>query len=604
MTRPFFTRRLYGNSPGAVLFALPCLGAVFFAFLLPYGASFKEAFNGEITVWRNSAILHITLFTIKQAFFSVLVALAIGLPGAWFLGSGKNRPLLRTLSAIPFAMPSILVVLGFVLFYGNSGWINRIISSITGGEGPLKILYKPAAIILAHGFFNFPLVIRLAGDGLAGIRKNYSAAAENLGSSPFMTMLWIILPLSIPSILSAVLLVFLYSFTSFAVVLVLGGGPASTTLPVEIYRHARIFLNYHNAGALAIIETLIAVTVFLSYAFFSKKSAGIKTGMDDPGFEKITSSKRLSAGRIIITLYGIATALFILGPLVSIVLESFLWRPSRSAGQIPGLIWWRSLGETCFPAFLRSISLAVFSATLASVIASLAAFSLLLPEIKGEPGNKFSLIKGIIRFFAAAPIISSGIVLGLGWLIVYGRNDYFAPVTLVILHSVIALPFAFNSISEGFRSLPDNLFKASALLGANPLRVLITIALPLSLKRIRSAWGFAAALSLGELNAIMMLGLEKWETLPLYIYRATGAYRYGNACAAGTLLILCCAGCFLLSEGVRGFNELRRGRVLQKNCRKFISQRRKDRKGTRREENADCADSRGLARRKKVRGGR
>jgi len=102
----------------------------------------------------------------------------------------------------------------------------------------------------------------------------------------------------------------------------------------------------------------------------------------------------------------------------------------------------------------------------------------------------------------------------------------------------------------------------------------------------------------------MMLGLEKWETLPLYIYRATGAYRYGNACAAGTLLILCCAGCFLLSEGVRGFNELRRGRVLQKNCRKFISQRRKDRKGTRREENADCADSRGLARRKKVRGGR
>jgi thiamine transport system permease protein len=80
------------------------------------------------------------------------------------------------------------------------------------------------------------------------------------------------------------------------------------------------------------------------------------------------------------------------------------------------------------------------------------------------------------------------------------------------------------------------------------LRGLLTTALPLSLTRIRSAWGFAAALSMGELNAVMMLGREGWETLPLYIYRAVGAYRYGSACAAGTLLILGCAAGFLLSE--------------------------------------------------------
>jgi thiamine transport system permease protein len=110
------------------------------------------------------------------------------------------------------------------------------------------------------------------------------------------------------------------------------------------------------------------------------------------------------------------------------------------------------------------------------------------------------------------------------------------------------MPFAFNFISEGFRSLPANTLNAAAVLGADPLRALLTTALPLSLNRVRSAWGFAAALSLGELNAVMMLGMEGWETLPLYIYRAVSAYRYGTACAAGTLLILCCAACFLLSE--------------------------------------------------------
>jgi thiamine transport system permease protein len=154
----------------------------------------------------------------------------------------------------------------------------------------------------------------------------------------------------------------------------------------------------------------------------------------------------------------------------------------------------------------------------------------------------------LFRFMAAAPLVSSGIVLGLGWLIVYGRSVSSFPLALLALHALIALPFAFNSISEGFRSLPENILNAALVSGAPPLRMLLTTALPLSLPRIRSAWGFAAALSLGELNAVMMLGIQDWETLPLYIYRAVGAYRYGNACAAGTLLILGLTAGLFLSE--------------------------------------------------------
>jgi hypothetical protein len=54
------------------------------------------------------------------------------------------------------------------------------------------------------------------------------------------------------------------------------------------------------------------------------------------------------------------------------------------------------------------------------------------------------------------------------------------------------------------------------------------------------------------LNAVMMLGLEDYETLPLLIYRAVDSYRYGTACAAGTTLILACAAAFVLSDaGIR-----------------------------------------------------
>jgi thiamine transport system permease protein len=519
--------------------ALPLAIAVLFAFVVPYGASFSEAGRGikEITIWENSSLLRITLFTFKQAFFSVIVALVLGLPGAWFVGTSRSRftPLLRTLTAIPFAMPSILVVLGFVLFFGNSGWLSHIF--------PVKILYKPEAIILAHGFFNFPLVVRLAGDGLARARKAYAPAAASLGASPFITVFTVLLPLALPAIMSAALLVFLYSFTSFAVVLVLGGGPASTTLAVEIYRHARIFLNYPNAGALALIETVIAVGVFLAYAYLGKKSRETKIDLQERTFE---TKKRSLAALIIMSVYGFIAAVFILGPIVSILIESFLYRASRSASQALGIRWWLALGDRVLPALLRSLVLAFFSATAACVLAIFGAGYLKFQEIRG---GARSIGANLLRFLAAAPVISSGIVLGLGWIIIYGNSFSRSPLALIILHAVIALPFAFNSISEGFRSLPANTVNAALVFGANPFKGLMTVAVPLSLKRIRSGWGFAAALSLGELNAVMMLGMEGWETLPLFIYRAVGAYRYGIACAGGTLLIMCCAACFLIAEG-------------------------------------------------------
>ena len=527
----------------SLIFALPLIVTVFFAFIIPYSASFWAFLSSReaVSIWKNTALLRITLFTLKQAFFSVLLSLAIGLPGAWLIGTGKS-PLLRTLSSIPFAIPSILTVLGFVLFFGNSGWLNKLIFTFFG-ISPLKILYKPEAVILAHTFLNFPLVIRLVGDGLARARKAYAPTAASLGASPLVTVFTVILPLAFPSLMSSALLVFLYSFTSFAVVLVLGGGPASTTLSVEIYRYARIFLNYPNAGALAFIETLIAILVFLAYLFFGKIAYGIKIDTH----ERIYDDKKPNLVLKIITItYFIFMAVFVLGPIISIIIESFLYRPTRSASVLFRLTWWQSLGETCIPAFFRSLVLSFLSASLACAISFFGAGTVKLLEGQEEQRKAFGA--SMFRFLAAAPLVSSGIVLGLGWLIVYGRGVSSFPLALVLLHALIALPFAFNSISEGFRSLPENILNAALVSGAPPLRMLLTTALPLSLPRIRSAWGFSAALSLGELNAVMMLGIQDWETLPLYIYRAVGAYRYGNACAAGTLLILSLAAGLFLSE--------------------------------------------------------
>jgi thiamine transport system permease protein len=440
-------------------------------------------------------------------------------------------------------MPPILVVLGFVLFFGNAGWANRLWMLISGaGEGPFRILYKPSAIILANGFYNFPLVIRLVGDGLIQAKKAYAPAAASLGASGFKTALTVLFPLTLPSLLAASCLVFLYSFTSFAVVLVLGGGPAATTLAVEIYRYARISLDYAAAGSLALIETLIAGLAFGAYLFFDRKSRGIAAAPAAGPMEKGDPSP---VGTVAIIIYALALFFFILGPLLAVPVESFLYRPSRAALPRLSLGWWLSLGNRVLPALGRSLILAFLSAGTACFLGILAAGAAKNAGPRSLPGT---LLRICLRFCATAPLGSSGIVLGLGWILLYGREHSRSLWALVMVHGVSALPFAFASISAGLNSLPENTLRAASAFGAGPVRRIITVELPLAFRRIRSAWGFAAAISLGEMNAVLMLGMEEWETLPLLIYRAAGSYRFGLACAGGTLLIAACAAAFLLSE--------------------------------------------------------
>jgi thiamine transport system permease protein len=546
--------------------ALPPLALAALAFEAPYAASLGLglAGTGRDYLILAKQVLPTLFFTLKQAALSTLLALALGLPGAWFLSSPEDggqgtgpfplRRFLRSLSALPFALPPILVVLGFALFFGNSGWVNRLLSVPGGGSpGPLRILYRPEAIILAHAFYNFPLVLRLAGDSLEQARRAYLPAAAGLGASPLRALVPILLPLCLPGVVSAALLVFLYCFTSFAVVLVLGGGPGASTLAVEIYRYARLSLDYGTAGVLALLETAVAALVFALYLVFEGRLNRINGAADR---NRVMTGRATPASRLALGLYGLVMAFLVLGPILSIPLESLLRRASRAGRREFSLYWWRLSGEGALPALGRSLLLAFSSAGLSCLLAVLANGALLTGGYRaGDRDRRHDggrggglLLRTLIRVAAVSPLASSGIVLGLGWLILYGREHSRSFLSVTLVHSVIALPFAFSSVSQGLASLPSSVMRAGAVFGAGPLARIFTLALPIASGRLRSAWAFAAAISLGELNAVMMLGMEGWETLPLFIYRAAGAYRYGAACAAGTLLILCCALLFLLSD--------------------------------------------------------
>lgn len=181
---------------GTLLWGVPALAVTACLFFIPLVFTLKGAFQGPALgeAIRSPYLRGVLAFTLKQALLSTLASLAIGLPGAWIMATYRfpGKKLVRAVSTVPFVLPSILVVLGFVIFYGNNGILNRVLMRVLRlSEPPLHILYSLGAIILAHAFYNFPLVMQLVSTAWIGLDPHPEQASLTLGAGKWRTFLHI-----------------------------------------------------------------------------------------------------------------------------------------------------------------------------------------------------------------------------------------------------------------------------------------------------------------------------------------------------------------------------------------------------------------------------
>ena len=171
-------------------------------------------------------LLRIASFTINQALCSTALALLIALPAAFFCARRQfaGRRFLLSLSAVPFCMPALIIALGYVTFLGLNGGLNRTLILLFGfKEAPVKLLYSFAGLIIAQGFYNFPLIMKNVSDAWERLPANQAESARLLGAGEFRIFWTITIFQLLPSIASSSMLVFIYCFLSFILVLLFGG---------------------------------------------------------------------------------------------------------------------------------------------------------------------------------------------------------------------------------------------------------------------------------------------------------------------------------------------------------------------------------------------
>lgn len=490
------------------------------------------------------------VFTIWQAGLSMVLTLVIGLPAAYLFArfTFPGKGLLRVLTTVPFILPTVVVAASFNALFGPRGWLNVLLMNSFGWESPpIQVLNTLGAILLAHVFYNTTIVIRLVGSAWAQLDLRLEHASRVLGASSLRTVWEVIFPLLRPAILSAALLVFLFDFTSFGVVLLLGG-PRFATLEVEIYTQAMSLLNLPTAALLSLIQLACTLGITVLY----QRVSGGRSIPLLPRFknESMRTARTIGERCFVIGMVVILVLVLVV-PLLALTGRSVM-RLEAERGQREAVTAGLTLdfytemftnrrGSHFFvppgEAIKNSLAFAGLTVLFSLAVGTLAAAAL-------------NRVGGANRWMDALlmmPLGASAVTLGLGFIVVFSRPPLQwaeFPLLLPLAHSLVALPFVVRTMQPAMASIPQNLRQAARVLGASPWRAWLEVDAPILGRATLVSGIFAFTISLGEFGATSFLARPETPTIPVAIFRflsQPGALNYGQALAMAVILMSVCA---------------------------------------------------------------
>lgn len=532
------------------LYALPLLflaGFYFYPLVAILRASFAQEGAAGGAVWTQPFFWRVLWFTTWQAGLSTLLTLLVGLPLAWLFArfDFPGKSLLRSLTTIPFVMPTVVVAAAFTTLLGPNGLLNEMLMQLFGlSVPPVQLLQTIWIILLAHVFYNVSVVIRTVGSFWANLNPRLEEAAAALGASPARRFFAVTLPLLLPSVTAAGLLVFLFCFTSFGVVLILGG-LRFATLEVEIYRQAVSLFNLPAAALLSLVQMGLTFGVMALYTQVQRRASRVL----DQRPAQFTARPPRSRWEAAWIIGGMGFALLLLlAPLLSLA-----WRSFTLGDDGPTLAYFQELvinrrGSAFFVAPLYAIRNSVLVAlTVMGLSLTLGVISAYL--LARRRGWLTALLDPIFLL----PLGTSAVTLGLGYIVAMG-NLRTSLLLIPVAHTLIAMPFVVRTLLPALRSLNPRLREAAAVLGASPFRVWREIDLPLLRPALIVGAVFAFTISLGEFGATLLISRPDFPTMPVVIYQALGQpglLNYGKALAMSTILMAVAGAGLLVIEQVR-----------------------------------------------------
>lgn len=468
----------------------------------------------------------IVAFSCLQAGLSMLLSLMLGAALALSLarrGAFPGRRLALALIATATVLPGIVVVFAVVAVYGRGGWVGTAAQAL--GFGPGTWLYGLPGILIAHVFMNAPFCARVLLQALEAVPPEQHRLAAHLGLTPAAVFRHLDLPILARELPGLAALVFLLCFSSFAIVLTLGGGPDRATLEVAIYEALRVDADFARAAMLASVQLVFGLVLTVLFASLGRRPAEIvgagrpvaRPDRDAPAL-RLLDAACLGLG-----------ALVVLPPLLAVILAA------------------RDLGALADADILAAAATSAWVALAAAGCSVVLAVAIAAASRDLRLGRRRPRLAAAVAAVAYAPLALPSFALIAGLFGVLRRAaDPMAmgPGMVVLVNALMALPFVIRLVEPPLMLAAERHGRLAAALGLRGLTRLRLVDWPLLKGPLRAAFALAAALSLGDLGVIAFFGGPDFQTLPFLLYQRLGAYRLDEAAAVALLLGLVA---FLLS---------------------------------------------------------
>lgn len=459
-------------------------------------------------------------FTLWQAAVSAGLSCLIAVPLARALHRRRfpGRTALITALGAPFILPTVVAVMGLIAVFGRRGLVN---TGLEAAGLPAVSIYGAQGVILAHVFFNLPLATRMVFQGWQAIPAERLRLAASLGLGPGAVQRHLEVPMLRAVLPGAFLAIFLVCLGSFAVALILGGGPRATTLELAIYQAFRFDFDLGRAATLGLTQVALTLAA-LALTRAVARGPGFGAGLDRAPVAGFGASALL---RGLDALLILSAAAFLLVPIAVLALRGLPALP-----ELPPLIW-----------------RAAANSLIVAAVSTLLTLALALPLALAAPHARWAEAAGML------PLAASGLVLGTGLFLI--ARPFVAPAALalpltVVLNAVLGLPFVLRLLIPEVQSLAADYDRLCASLDLRGWARLRRVTLPRLARPLGFGAGLAAAFSMGDLGVIALFGTGERITLPLALYQLMGAYRLDQAAAAACLLMALSFGLFALLDRI------------------------------------------------------
>ena len=486
-----------------------------------------------LSLWQDPYLRHVTAFSFKQALLSTLLSVIPAIPVAYALSRRRfpGRAVLLRLFAMTVVLPVLVAVFGLLAIYGNSGLLAQWLAALDM-RLPFSI-YGLNGILLAHVFLNLPLASRLLLQSLEGIPAEQHQLAAHLGMKGwplFRLVAWPRLRQQLPQVAG---LVFMLCFTSFAVIMSLGGGPKATTIELAIYQALRYDFDLAAGAMLALWQMLLCCSLVLFSQRFAKPLSTL-SGRVRQGHPNYLDSR---SARVWDGCWIGLVLLLVLPPMLAVL----------SAGlnsQLPQLL--------ATPALWQAVTHSLQIAALACVLALISGITILCASRYWRL-QRYRLSADGLELIGTIILVTPGLVISTGlFLLLREFTDVFASAfwVVVAVNALMALPYVIKTLSQPMLHLAQQYNPLCQSLGMRGLSRLYLVEWRALRKPIAQAMAISFVLSLGDLGAIALFGSQDFQTLPLYLFQLMDSYQMEAAAVAALLLLLLSLGIFTAVENL------------------------------------------------------